>query len=582
MRSVAIGLLYFVAAAITIRFTRFGGGAACLWVATALLAAELALHRKSDWPLPIACATLAGLVASALYGIGLAGAPLIAPFAIGEAVLAAFLLQRWNGRPDLGSLGGVIVFLGVMGVLAPALSGLGAAFIIAALTKTTFAANWSSWYLGHALGNITLTPLALLALSGEMFAGIAALRKRHKAEGVALVVLTIGVSILVFGQTVYPLLFLPLLPLTIAAFRFDRLGGAVAIVILASVGGGLSLAGNGPVQLIAGGPNERALFLQFYIASAVVMTLLISAELVQRKRLLVALRESEARYRMIADGSSDVILNLTVDGVIAYASPSIQELGGYDPAALLGTSATALVLADDRDMVVRAHRETVANPHSAFIVAYRGMTATGATIWCETHTRAITDEAGAVVGVVSAIRDISAHKSVQAELARAADTDPLTGVINRRAFDSALEARLADVAAGRGTGVCAVFDLDFFKQVNDRHGHAAGDQVLCVFAEVVRRSLRADDVIARIGGEEFAVILWNTNPAEAQAVCERVRGEVEDLSIAIGVNSAVRFTFSGGLAPIGLGQSRHHVLRRADDALYRAKRAGRNRLELAR
>lgn len=179
------------------------------------------------------------------------------------------------------------------------------------------------------------------------------------------------------------------------------------------------------------------------------------------------------------------------------------------------------------------------------------------------------------------VRDISRHKSVEAALSRAAQTDPLTGVVNRRAFDAVLDQRLADVAAGRGTGVCAVLDLDFFKLVNDRHGHAAGDKVLCVFADVVRRSLRAGDLVSRLGGEEFAIILWDTDLREALAICERLRREVADLSVATGFGDTVHFTFSGGLARIGGGQSRQHVLREADEALYRAKHAGRNRLELA-
>eukprot|EP01037_Dinobryon_pediforme_P022276 gene22276-23380_t len=414
-----------------------------------------------------------------------------------------------------------------------------------------------------------------------MFAGIARLRWTRKLEGAGLILLTIAVSRFVFGQTRFPLLFLPLLPLTIAAFRFDRIGGAIAIAILAIVGGAFTIGGGGPVHLITGSTHERALFLQFYLAIAVVMTLLISAELAQRKRLMVALRASEARYRLIADGSTDVILTLTVDGRIDYASPSIAALGGYDPASLVGREAQLLILPEDRASVAQIHRQAMAEPSKTFIVEYRGVKVDGARLWCESHTRGIIDEDGAVVGAVSVVRDISRHKSLQAELVHAAQTDPLTGIVNRRAFDLILDQRIADVAAGRGIGVCAVLDLDFFKRVNDAHGHAAGDRVLCAFTDVARRSLRIDDVIARLGGEEFALIIWNADLSEAQVICERLRREVADLSVAIGFGQDVRFTFSGGLAPIRAGRSRQHVLRHADEALYRAKNAGRNRLEMA-
>lgn len=583
LRAVLIGLLYFAASAVAIRFTRFGGGAACLWFATAILLAELVLRPQRSWALPAGAAMLGGIVATGLFGLGFAGAPMLNLFLVSEAILAAWLLQRWSGAgADLGSLRGVGLFVVAAGVIAPALSGVGGAAAIASVTDTSFASNWVSWYLGHALGTITVAPLVLLALSGDMFVGIARLRWARKLEGAGLILLTILVSRFVFGQTRFPLLFLPLLPLTIAAFRFNRIGGAIAIVILTMIGGAFTIGGNGPVHLISAATHERALFLQFYLAVAVVMTLLISAELNQRKRLMIALRASEARYRMIADGSTDVILTMTVDGRIDYASPSVAALGGYDPAALVGIGAQELVLPEDHARVRETHRQALADPNSTFIVEYRGVQMSGAMLWCESHTRGIVDEEGQLVGAVSVVRDISRHKSLQAELAHAAQTDPLTGIVNRRGFDIALDQRLADVAAGRGVGVCAILDLDFFKRVNDRHGHAAGDTVLCAFADVARRSLRAGDLIARLGGEEFGLIVWNADMAEATAICERLRREVADLSVATGFGEDVRFTFSGGLAPIRAGRSRQHVLRHADEALYRAKNAGRNRLELAR
>ncbi|MGY2734333.1 diguanylate cyclase (GGDEF)-like protein/PAS domain S-box-containing protein [Sphingomonas sp. UYP23] len=582
LRAVLIGLLVFAASAVAIRFTRFGGGPACLWFATAILIVELVLRPARAWLWPTSAAMIGGIVATGLFGIGFGYAPLVTLCTIGEAILAAWLMRRGGGSgADLGALRGVMVFIAVAGGIAPAVSGIGGAATIALATPTGFASNWLSWYLGHALGNLTLAPVALLALNGEMFAGIARMRWARKLEGVGLILATIVVTRLVFGQTTFPLLFVPLLPLMIAAFRFGRIGGAIAIVILATIGAAFTIGGNGPVRMISGGMHERVLFLQFYLATAVVMTLLIAAELNQRKRLMVALRASEARYRLIADGSTDVILTQTVAGAIDYASASILPLAGYEPAALIGVKAGTLVRPDDLPVVTKTHRDALSNPGATFMVEYCGLKADGSMLWCESHTRAVTDEDGSVVGTVSVIRDISRHKQLRDELSQAAQTDPLTGMVNRRAFDVALDQRLADVAAGRGVGVCAVLDLDFFKRVNDLHGHAAGDTVLCAFADVARRSLRADDIIARLGGEEFGLIIWNADLFEAQSICERLRREIADLSVTTGFGDEVRFTFSGGLAPIRAGRSRQHVLRHADEALYRAKHAGRNRLELA-
>lgn len=582
MRAALVGLLVFAASAVAIRFTRFGGGPACLWFATAVLIVELVVRPPRTWIWPSVMAMLGGIVATGLFGIGFVYAPLVTLCTIGEAILAAWLMRRGRGRgADLGSLRGVFLFIAVAGGIAPAVSGIAGAATIALATPTGFANNWLSWYLGHALGNITLAPVALLALNGEMFAGIARMRWARKLEGAALILVTIAVTRLVFAQETLPLLFVPLLPLMIAAFRFGRIGGAITIVILAAIGASFTIGGSGPIRMISGGTYERVLFLQFYLATAVVMTLLIAAELNQRRRLMVALRASEARYRLITDKSTDIILTQTVAGAIDYASASILPLAGYEPSGLIGVEAGTLVQSEDLPIVTKTHRDALANPLSTFIVEYRGLKADGTLLWCESHTRAITDEDGTVVGTVSAIRDISRHKQLQAELSQAAQTDPLTGIVNRRAFDVALDQRIADVAAGRGVGVCAVLDLDFFKRVNDSHGHAAGDRVLCAFADVARRSLRAEDLIARLGGEEFALIIWNADLVEAQAICERLRREIADLSVATGFGEDVRFTFSGGLAPIRAGRSRQHILRHADEALYRAKNAGRNRLELS-
>jgi diguanylate cyclase (GGDEF)-like protein len=104
--------------------------------------------------------------------------------------------------------------------------------------------------------------------------------------------------------------------------------------------------------------------------------------------------------------------------------------------------------------------------------------------------------------------------------------------------------------------------------------------VLRTFADVAAASIREDDLIARLGGEEFGLILWSADLSEAHAVCERLRREIEDLSIATRAGSAIGVTFSGGLAQIVDG-TRDEIVRQADEALYRAKNSGRNRLVAA-
>ncbi|WIY51802.1 GGDEF domain-containing protein [Devosia sp. YIM 151766] len=156
-----------------------------------------------------------------------------------------------------------------------------------------------------------------------------------------------------------------------------------------------------------------------------------------------------------------------------------------------------------------------------------------------------------------------------------ANTDSLTGVLNRRALFSRF--RETDIVAGLAV---LMFDLDHFKQINDRLGHAKGDQVLSDFAIVLRTELRANDIIARIGGEEFCVILPGLNRDAARQAAERVRLAFAALRIGIGDSGEIA-TVSAGLATGGVDETFSSVLRRADDALYKAKSSGRNQVHLA-
>ncbi|RDC71149.1 diguanylate cyclase [Rhodovulum sp. 12E13] len=163
-------------------------------------------------------------------------------------------------------------------------------------------------------------------------------------------------------------------------------------------------------------------------------------------------------------------------------------------------------------------------------------------------------------------------------------TDPLTGLPNRRYALSHL-GRVAERAARRGSGFAAlVLDLDHFKQVNDAHGHAAGDSVLRAVADRLQRGLRAVDLLARIGGEEFLAVLPDTGRDGARTVAERLRSAVAALPVPLPGGGSVAPTVSIGLAcvdagpPGGSPTDVDTLIERADRALYRAKSAGRDRV----
>jgi len=165
-------------------------------------------------------------------------------------------------------------------------------------------------------------------------------------------------------------------------------------------------------------------------------------------------------------------------------------------------------------------------------------------------------------------------------LARLSRVDPLTGSLNRRGLDDAFPEVAADPDAPPIPMAVAMVDLDRFKAINDRHGHATGDVVLRHVVDVIGSVLRADDAVVRYGGEEFLVVLPKVRRGQAERIAERARAAVAAAPAMIG-DLAVAATVSIGVAERHTGESRDEVIARADAALYRAKTDGRNRVALA-
>ena len=165
---------------------------------------------------------------------------------------------------------------------------------------------------------------------------------------------------------------------------------------------------------------------------------------------------------------------------------------------------------------------------------------------------------------------------------RASLTDPLTGVTNRRGFFQMGERLLMRTRFANQPAALIMFDLDRFKTINDKFGHATGDEVLVAFCRLATAQLRDNDLFGRIGGEEFASLLPNTTRQDALSLAERVRAAVESASLRVG-DHAIHATVSVGVVPLTNDASADlaGLLDAADHALYRAKEAGRNCVELS-
>jgi diguanylate cyclase (GGDEF)-like protein/PAS domain S-box-containing protein len=183
-----------------------------------------------------------------------------------------------------------------------------------------------------------------------------------------------------------------------------------------------------------------------------------------------------------------------------------------------------------------------------------------------------------LVGAEIVFQDITQRKRLEAELTRLATTDALTGIANRRNFITQLEKEMARIQRVSEPAAVLMLDLDHFKQVNDNHGHAAGDAVLQAFAHTAQSNLRKIDLIGRLGGEEFAILLPETGLDAAKLFAERLRQHIATMSVE-SAGTLIQITVSIGLTALTRADvSTDAILARADQALYQAKAGGRNQV----
>jgi len=582
LQTCILGVAFFILASASIALTRFEGGVAFLWPATAPLLAFLAVRLPREWPYPVAATLIASWLSSWFFGAGpVTGIP-IAFAIVGEALIAATILRsagdKFYGFDSLTSLG---IFVFAAGGIAPMLSAFVGAWAIAGHPGQLFWPNWRAWYAAHSLGTVSLAPLLLLSLRGEAIRWVRNATRRRQIEALLLLGTVVATSCYVFGQARLPLLFLPLLPLLLATFRLGRIGATMSVVILAAIGGALTIRGNGPISLIHTSIGGRAQFFQFYLTVAVFMVLPVAADLKRRTALVSQLKASEASYRLVADSLGDTIIHTSLDGDVRFASTAIVDLTGYEAVDVLGRNSRDFVLPEDLAAFEAARDAAIADSERTISIEYRARVRNDVVIWCETRMRSYLDAHDMAGGVILVVRDATERKAMEAELALEARTDALTGIPNRRAFFRRLDYVQGEVEAGQAIECVALLDLDLFKQVNDSHGHATGDLLLQTISSILTSIVRSSDMVARVGGEEFGLVLWGTDLDQAVHTCDRVLAAIAGCSIISSGGLTVRATTSIGIALIEQGRTSAILYEDADRALYEAKSTGRNRLRIA-
>jgi diguanylate cyclase (GGDEF)-like protein/PAS domain S-box-containing protein len=330
------------------------------------------------------------------------------------------------------------------------------------------------------------------------------------------------------------------------------------------------------------GAMALALVAMLYVAFAGSSSLLsaqnrrLREQAVTEQLLAADLRRSEERFRSLVRNSVDVNVILAADGTIAYESPAVERVLGARSDSRLGTLALDWVHPDDRQRVARLFLVVARKPGAEAAAEMRVRHADGSWRSIEAVVKNLLHDP-AVGGVVVNYRDITARKELEDELRVRAFHDALTGLANRALFVDRLGHALARTRRTRDRVAVLFLDLDDFKTINDSLGHGEGDQLLRATAERLRGALRGGDTIARMGGDEFAVLVEDAAAGPPREVAERL---LDTLQAPFQRGDRELFVHASvGVAVVsGRQTSGEELLRNADAAMYIAKSRGKNRI----
>lgn len=310
-------------------------------------------------------------------------------------------------------------------------------------------------------------------------------------------------------------------------------------------------------------------------------------QLLQGQRMAVALAAKEANFRVLAEGSSDMVTRIGLDERISYASPSCARVVGWQPDQLTGTPALAGVNPLDLPRVAETVAALRRGDAEEARISYRTRHREKAEIWIESNLRVTREVNGKIDGVVAISRDVTEQKDLEGKLAALATEDGLTGLANRRCFDERLLEEWSRAYRDRTCLSLLMIDVDHFKTYNDEYGHPAGDECLrSVAGLLAAEAKRTSDLAARYGGEEFALLLPNTDAAGCARIGERIRRALREVGMPHALNlpsGLVTLSLGGAECRPGAERPAAHasLVEAADRALYAAKDGGRDRLVMA-
>ncbi len=290
------------------------------------------------------------------------------------------------------------------------------------------------------------------------------------------------------------------------------------------------------------------------------------------------LHEVRARFESAFANAPVGMALVDMEGRWLQVNDALCRITGHTRAELKATTLRAMTHPEDVDLDADFLRELLDGRIPSYQVEKRYRHAWGHYLWELLTVSLVRDHQGKALYFVSQVQDISERKALAQRLEYLLDHDFLTGLVNRRRFEQELSREAERVARYGASAAVLVIDLDNFKDVNDAFGHKAGDDLLKGVAGAVKHRIRQTDLLARVGGDEFAVLLPQTDADQAQVAADGIVKAMAQHVAVLG-DKSIRVTASVGLAMFD-GLSAAEVLACADLAMYEAKQAGRNRFAL--
>lgn len=305
----------------------------------------------------------------------------------------------------------------------------------------------------------------------------------------------------------------------------------------------------------------------------------------ENQKITRVLRESEAKFRGLVSQSLVGIV-IIEDGKFSYSNAKFNEIFGYSADEVRALGPLDIAIENDRPFVAKKIRKRLSSELERVDYVFRGLRKNGAVIDVEIHSCAM--KIGGKLVLIGLLMDVTGRvraerkmHALQEKLREQSTHDALTGLYNRRYLDETLGRELIS-AERHGHPVSVIMgDLDHFKAVNDRYGHLAGDEVLRAFGDLMKRHARGSDVYCRYGGEEFLLVLPQMSEDNAVERAEQLRSAMAATPVLYGA-TPIMVTASFGVATFPRdGRTGDELITAADSALYAAKAAGRNRVNVS-